>query len=85
MIVLVPTALQVSGGGRRGRARVMMQAVPDWSPTNWFLGLFEVIRRSSADEFKTAGSPWIDRDQCGDRSRHRCDHCQLPSTTADER
>ena len=55
MIVLVPTALKVSGGGRRGPARVMMQAIPDWSPTNWFLGLFEVIRRSSADEFNTAG------------------------------
>ena len=54
MIVLVPTALKVSGGGRRGPARVMMQAIPDWSPTNWFLGLFEVIRRSSADEFNTA-------------------------------
>jgi hypothetical protein len=54
LIVLVPTALRINGGGRRGPLRVTMQSIPDWSPTNWFLGIFELTRGSSPDEFETA-------------------------------
>src|SRR5256885_2602464 len=50
-IVLVPTALHVIPGGRRGTARVYLRPIPAWSPTNWFLGLYEVIRGSSTDDF----------------------------------
>ena len=49
-IVLVPRTLRVAGGGRRGPARVAMQSIPDWSPTNWFLALHEIIRRSGVGE-----------------------------------
>jgi len=48
-IVLVPRTLRVVAGGRRGAARVVMQSIPDWSPTNWFLALHEVIRGSAGD------------------------------------
>src|SRR5204862_4482712 len=54
LIVLVPTAFKVSGGGRRGPARVMVQAVPDWSPPSRCLGPVEVLRRSRAAELNAA-------------------------------
>jgi hypothetical protein len=54
-IVLVPTALHVIPG-RRGAARVYLQPIPAWSPTNWFLGLYEVIRGSSPGEFGRGAS-----------------------------
>jgi len=54
-IVLVPTALHVIPG-RRGAARVYLQTIPAWSPTNWFLGLYEVIRGSSPGEYSRAAS-----------------------------
>ena len=50
-IVLVPRTLRVAGGGRRGIARVVMQSIPDWSPTNWFLAVHEVVRGSGVGEF----------------------------------
>jgi hypothetical protein len=53
-IVLVPRTLRVAAGGRRGAARVVMQSIPDWSPTNWFLALHEVIRGSAAGDFMPA-------------------------------
>jgi hypothetical protein len=52
-IVLAPKALHVVFG-RRGTARVTMQSIPDWSPTNWFLGLYEQIRSAGTDEFGEA-------------------------------
>ncbi|OLD13607.1 MAG: hypothetical protein AUJ01_14975 [Acidobacteria bacterium 13_1_40CM_3_65_5] len=47
--VLAPTALRVTHG-RRGAARAYMVQIPAWSPTNWFLGLYETIRGSSGPE-----------------------------------
>jgi hypothetical protein len=50
-IVFVPTALHVIPGGRRGTARVYMQPIPGWSPTNWFLALYEWVRGSAGAEW----------------------------------
>ncbi len=47
-IIFVPTALNVSPGGRRRPTTLHMMGIPAWSPTNWFLGLYEWIRGSSA-------------------------------------
>jgi hypothetical protein len=52
-IVIAPTALHVVAG-RRGAARVTMQSIPEWSPSNWFLGLYEVIRGTGGGEFEAA-------------------------------
>jgi hypothetical protein len=52
-IVLAPTALHVLPG-RRGAARVEMQSIPEWSPSNWFLGVYEVIRGTGSGEFEAA-------------------------------
>lgn len=49
-IVLTPAALDVRRG-RRGAATVHMQEIPAWSPTNWFLGLYETLRGSNVQEF----------------------------------
>ena len=50
-IVFVPMALHVEPGGRRRRATVEMQAIPGWSPTNWFLGLHEWVRGTPGAEW----------------------------------
>ena len=50
-IVFAPTALHVVPGGRRRPTTVQMQAIPGWSPTNWFLGLHEWIRGSPGAEW----------------------------------
>jgi hypothetical protein len=50
-IVVAPTALQIARGpGRRGTLRAVMVPIPAWSPTTWFLGLYETIRGSSGSE-----------------------------------
>jgi len=55
-IVFVPTALNISQGGRRRPAQLHMLGIPPWSPTNWFLGLYEWIRGSDAGaEWAAAG------------------------------
>jgi len=53
-IVYVPTALHVVPGGRRRPSTVYMQPIPGWSPTNWFLGLYEWIRGSPGIEWEHA-------------------------------
>src|SRR5262249_9073452 len=45
-IIFVPTALNVAQRGRRRPAELHMMGIPPWSPTNWFLGLYEWIRGS---------------------------------------
>ncbi|HTK30139.1 MAG TPA: hypothetical protein VL309_11325 [Vicinamibacterales bacterium] len=45
--VLTPTALRVTFQrvpGHRPAAHFQLAAIPPWSPTNWFLGLYEVVR-----------------------------------------
>jgi hypothetical protein len=59
-IVFVPTALQVVPAARAGRRvvefTVREQALPAWSPTNWFLGLYEVLRGSGHGQFDQAAA-----------------------------
>jgi hypothetical protein len=59
-IVFVPTALQVVPVARAGRRAVQFavrqQAIPAWSPTNWFLGLYEVLRGSGDGQFDRAAA-----------------------------
>jgi hypothetical protein len=43
-IIFVPTALNVTPGGRRRAPGLQMQTIPTWSPTHWFLGLYEWVR-----------------------------------------
>src|SRR5262249_51899944 len=50
-IIFLPTALHVVPGGRRRAPSVQMQAIPGWSPTNWFLGLHEWIRGTPGAEW----------------------------------
>jgi len=50
--VVAPMALRVARG-RRGAARAVMMPIPAWSPTNWFLGLYETIRGSSGPELRS--------------------------------
>src|SRR5262249_23764740 len=47
-IIFVPTALKISGGGRRRPVELHMIGIPAWSPTNWFLGLYEWLRGSDS-------------------------------------
>jgi hypothetical protein len=49
-VVLAPTGLDVVQG-RRSEARFFMVPIPGWAPTNWFLGLYEVVRGASDPEF----------------------------------
>jgi hypothetical protein len=49
-IVLTPSALDIRRG-RRGVATVHLQEIPAWSPTNWFLGLYETLRGSNVQQF----------------------------------
>ena len=51
--VLAPTMVHVTHG-RRGTARAFVVEIPQWSPTNWFLGLYELIRGSSAPDLWTS-------------------------------
>ena len=46
-IVALP-AMASATRGRRGADRVYLLPIPEWSPTNWFLGLHEVVRGSGA-------------------------------------
>jgi hypothetical protein len=59
-IVFVPTALQIVPIARAGRRvaqfTVRQQPIPAWSPTNWFLGLYEVLRGSGHGEFDRAAT-----------------------------
>src|SRR6185295_14819395 len=48
-LVLSPMAMRITHG-RRGSARAWIFETPAWSPTNWFLGLYETIRGSSGAE-----------------------------------
>jgi hypothetical protein len=48
-LVLAPAAIQVTPG-RRGTVRTSMIEMPRWSPTNWFLGLYETIRGAGGPE-----------------------------------
>ena len=48
-LVLSPMAMRITRG-RRGSARAWLFEMPAWSPTNWFLGLYETIRGSSGPE-----------------------------------
>jgi len=48
-LVLAPSAMRVTPG-RRGTVRASMIEIPRWSPTNWFLGLYETIRGSSGSD-----------------------------------
>jgi hypothetical protein len=48
-IIFMPTALHFVPGGRRRASTVHLQPIPAWSPTNWFLGLYEWIRGSPGD------------------------------------
>ena len=50
-IIFMPTALHLVPGGRRRGAMVQMQPIPAWSPTNWFLGLYEWMRGSPGAEW----------------------------------
>jgi hypothetical protein len=50
-VVLAPTGLDVVRG-RRSEARFFMVSIPGWAPTNWFLGLYEVVRGASGAEFR---------------------------------
>jgi hypothetical protein len=52
-IVFMPTALHIVPGGRRRPSTVYLQPIPAWSPTNWFLGLYEWVRGSPGVEWKT--------------------------------
>jgi hypothetical protein len=53
-VVFVPTAVQIVPVRRRV-VTVQMQPIPAWSPTNWFLGLYEVVRGTSGTaEFRAA-------------------------------
>lgn len=54
--VLTPTSLQITAGRIAGRLTrtVRMLPIPGWSPTNWFLGLYEVVRGTSHGEFERA-------------------------------
>jgi hypothetical protein len=55
--ILTPTSLKVSFARGAARASVHMIPIPTWSPTNWFLGLHEVIRGTNSGEFSRAA--WI--------------------------
>jgi hypothetical protein len=46
-VTLAPTMLTVTRRVRGGEVHV--QPLPDWSPTSWFLGLHEIIRRTPDD------------------------------------
>jgi hypothetical protein len=43
-IIFVPTAFNVTPGGRRRQPGLQMQTLPAWSPSNWFLGLYDWLR-----------------------------------------
>jgi hypothetical protein len=43
-IIFMPTALNITPGGRRRQTTVYIQPIPVWSPTNWFLGLYDWVR-----------------------------------------
>ena len=62
-IVYVPTAIQIVPAARVGRRvtqfMVRQQAIPEWSPTNWFLGLYEVLRGFEHGEFDRAAGQAI--------------------------
>ena len=51
-IVLVPTAFTITT--HRGHVTVFMQPIPWWSPTNWFVRLYETARGSNVAEFRPA-------------------------------
>jgi len=51
-IIFMPTALHFVPGGRRRATTVFLQPIPGWSPTNWFLGLYEWMRGSPGDQWR---------------------------------
>jgi hypothetical protein len=50
-IIFMPSTLHLVPGGRRRQATVQMMPIPAWSPTNWFLGLYEWLRGSPGAEW----------------------------------
>jgi hypothetical protein len=56
-MALTPGALHVAPGRHGARGAVHMMPIPVWSPTNWFLGIYEVLRGTNDGEF-TRGA-WI--------------------------
>jgi hypothetical protein len=52
-LVLAPTMVHVTHG-RRGTARAFMVEIPSWSPTNWFLGLYEAIRGTAGSDLRSS-------------------------------
>lgn len=50
-VIFMPSALHVVPGGRRRQATIQMLPIPAWSPTNWFLGVYEWIRGSPGAEW----------------------------------
>ena len=51
-VVLAPTGVDVVQG-RHSEARFFIVSIPGWIPTNWFLGLYEVIRGARGAEFSS--------------------------------
>ena len=43
-IIFVPTAFNVTPGGRRRQPGLQLQTIPPWSPSNWFLALYDWLR-----------------------------------------
>jgi hypothetical protein len=55
--VLTPSSLKVSfprGVRHRVVPTVQMMPIPSWSPTNWYLGLYEVLRGTNDGQFNRA-------------------------------
>ncbi len=55
-MALTPGALKITGARPGVRGVVRMIPIPAWSPTNWFLGVYEVVRGTNNGEFTRAAS-----------------------------
>jgi hypothetical protein len=53
-MALTPGTLKITGARRGVRGVVRMMPIPAWSPTNWFLGVYEVVRGTNDGEFSRA-------------------------------
>jgi hypothetical protein len=53
-LALTPGTLKITGARLGVRGTMHMMPIPAWSPTNWFLGIYEVVRGTNDGEFTRA-------------------------------
>ena len=47
--IVVPASMDIKPSRIRANDRIYLLPIPGWSPTNWFLGLYEVIRGAGVE------------------------------------